>query len=391
MIIGIVLPDVPQYSETFFSSKIKILEEAGIKVMVFGGSRNTVRHNFRYSGAYPVYKSNKLKQYFLIFCVIAITFIRSPIRSVKLFNAEKRDGNSSFESLKTLYLNAHILPYKLDWIHFGFATMALKRENIGSVTGAKTGVSFRGYDINIYPLKNPGCYQKLWKKADKVHSISKYLYRRALSAGLSPATDYEIISPSVDTSYFRMRVNAGELKTPLRILTIGRLNWIKNYETAISAMKILKDRNIEFKYEIVGTGSEYERLKFAVYQCGLNDNIIFTGKIDHGKVRNKMYESDIYLQTSYQEGFCVSVLEAQSTGMLCVVSNADGLMENIIDGETGWIVNKRNPQEFADKITEILNMPSERRKEIVTKAADRVKKEYDTKEQRKKFLNFYNN
>lgn len=391
MKIGIVLPDVPQYSETFFSSKIKILEEAGIKVTVFGGSRKTIRHNFRYSGAYPVNKTSKIKQTLTFLYVLAITFIRTPVRSFKLIKAERSDGNSTYESLKALYLNAHILPYKLDWIHFGFATMALKRENIGSVTGAKTGVSFRGYDINIYPLKNPGCYKKLWKKADKVHSISKYLYRKALSTGLSPATDHEIISPSVDTSYFRMRDFAGEIKSPVRILTVGRLNWIKNYETAISAMKILKDRNIEFRYEIVGAGSEYERLKFAVYQCGLSDNIIFTGKTDHSKVRTKMYESDIYLQTSYQEGFCVSVLEAQSTGMLCIVSNADGLTENIIDGETGWVVSRRNPKGFADMITEILNMPSEKRKEIVTKAADRIKNEYDTKEQKKKFLNFYNN
>ena len=102
-----------------------------------------------------------------------------------------------------------------------------------------------------------------------------------------------------------------------------------------------------------------------------------------------MNESDIYIQPSYQEGFCVSVLEAQATGLLCIVSDADGLKENVIDGETGWIAPKRDPEGFAGKITEVINMSFEKRKETALKARQRVEKEFSLEDQKKKFIEFF--
>ena len=68
--------------------------------------------------------------------------------------------------------NQHIISEPLDWLHFGFGTLALHRENVAAAMGAKMAVSFRGFDIGIYPLKYPGCYLKLWNKVDKIHVIS---------------------------------------------------------------------------------------------------------------------------------------------------------------------------------------------------------------------------
>ena len=102
-----------------------------------------------------------------------------------------------------------------------------------------------------------------------------------------------------------------------------------------------------------------------------------------------MNESDIYIQPSYQEGFCVSVLEAQATGLLCIVSDADGLKENVVDGETGWIAPKRDPEGFAEKVTEVINMSFEKRKETALKARQRVEKEFSLEDQKKKFIEFF--
>lgn len=389
MRIGLILPEAPQYSETFFNYKIKCLKESGNDVTVFSGKRTKNKFFFKHISAYPVYKNKKIRQFVLFLFVFIKTFITAPVRSVKLIRKEIKDGNEVFTALKILYMNAHIITHKLEWIHFGYATMSVNRENLSGVMKAKTGVSFRGYDINIYPLKNPGCYKKLWKRVDKVHSISDYLYAKAIKLGLPVNVSYKKISPAVDISLFKFKNDAGGIKTPLRILSIGRLSWIKNFETAISAVKILKDGGTDVIYTIAGSGSEFERLKFAVYQSGLEENIIFSGKKDHKEIAKLMNESDIYLQPSYQEGFCVSVLEAQATGLLCIVSDADGLKENVIDGETGWIVPKRDPEGFAGKITEVINTPFEKRKETALKARHRVEKEFSLEDQKKKFIEFF--
>lgn len=390
MKIGLVLPDLPQYSETFFNYKIKGLQESGFEVIVFSGKKHEEKFSYEHKNSYPVNEGKPFKQLISLAFVLTMTFLKSPERSKKLYSLERKDGRSIKESLKIVYLNAHILNYDLDWLHFGFATMSVKRENVAKAIGSKMGVSFRGYCINIYPLKNPGCYEKLWRNVDKIHSISNYLYHKGVELGLSKRKPFAKITPSIDTSLFRMKENPGKIDiNGIKILTVGRLNWIKDYETAIYTMKILKDSGINFIYKIIGTGNELERLKFAVHQCGLEDRILFLGKVGHEKVMEAMFESDIYLQTSLQEGFCVSVLEAQSAGMLCVVSDADGLKENVADGESGWIVKRRDSAAFAEKISEVINLPDDVRRKVSMNARKRVERDFRIEDQREKFYKYF--
>ncbi len=391
MKIGLVLPDVPQYSETFFNIKIKGLLQSGFDVIVFSGTKTKQKFFFDHANGYPIYTGKPLMQTFLFGIVLATTFIFNMRRSLKLFTLERNEGRSIVSTLKIIYMNAHILHNKLDWLHFGYATMTLNRENVAKSIGAKMGVSFRGYDINIYPLKHPGCYNLMWKNVNKIHSISNYLYEKALSLGLSSEKPFDKISPAIDLQMFEMKEEPGKIDAPLRILTIGRLNWIKDYETAISAMKILKDNGVDFTFKIIGTGKDMERLKFAVHQLDLKEKIFFLGQISHKEIAEKMKESNVYIQTSLEEGFCVSVLEAQASGLLCLVSDARGLKENIINEITGWVVAKRSPKKLAEKIMEIKNLSPDKRKEVALAARKRVKDNFNIEMQRTKFNNFFSN
>lgn len=389
MKIGIVLPGIPKYSETFFNYKIKGLSESGHEIKLFTGDKRQRGFPYKQYTAYPVYSGKPLRQIVLTAYVLLLTLFKAPVRFIKLYSAEKKNGTTLSGILKVIYINAHILNHNLDWLHFGFAATALKRESVAKVIGAKMGVSFRGYDINIYPLKNPGCYDRLWKSADKIHTISDYLFNKAVTLGLNEYIPHEKISPAIDFKKFKCKNLDGKLNEKIRILTIGRLNWIKDYETAISAMKILKDKGISFEYNIAGSGNELERLKFAVYQSGLDNEINFLGMKSHNEVNELMINSEIYLQTSMQEGFCVSVLEAQATGLLCVVSDADGLKENVLDKETGWIVSRRRPDLFAEKIIEIINMSKSDRQKIVMNARARAENEFSIELQNEKFRDFF--
>ena len=102
-----------------------------------------------------------------------------------------------------------------------------------------------------------------------------------------------------------------------------------------------------------------------------------------------MSDADIYVQYSIQEGFCNAVLEAQSMGLLCVVSDADGLMENVVDEQTGWVVPKRRPAALAQRISQILKMNASAVSEIRQNAMARVRAQFDLKRQKEMFLKFY--
>lgn len=389
--IGIVLPEVPGYSETFFYSKIKGLTSYGHEVILF------VNNNSGNFNLCPVVEANKVNsgnpvlQALKLISVLTSLFFKVPSVFLKFYSLEKSDGSSFREILEKLYINAHILSYKLDWLHFGFATMAVKRENVAKAVGAKMAVSFRGYDISIYPAKNKGCYKKLWEKIDKVHPISDDLYQEALKLGLSKEVPMHKINPAILSEKFLNNKQFVNFNKPVQLLTVGRLNWKKGLEYAIYALGLLHKKGIDFNYNIIGTGVEYERLIFAAYQLGIKDKIQFLGKKTHDEVVTYLAESDIYIQPSIQEGFCNAVLEAQAAGLFCIVSDAEGLSENVIDGKTGWVVPKRNPVALANKIEQVLSEDIILLANVRHRAIERVKSQFNIEQQINEFIKFYNN
>ena len=182
MKIGLVLIKTPSFSENFLLSKIKILKQKGHKVILFAHRNN----NFNDC---EVVEMPKVSSYFFLQILrMALAYftiiIQCPIIVINFLRLEKLDGKSFRERWENLYLGSKILRRKLDWLHFCFTTATLRKENIAKSMNAKMGVSLRGYDINIYPLKNQNCYSFLWKKIDKVHSISYSLLMKARKYGL---------------------------------------------------------------------------------------------------------------------------------------------------------------------------------------------------------------
>lgn len=391
MKIGLVLPELPRYSETFFNYKIKGLRKNGHEVIVFTspGSNENWKPDYKVVNAPPSDGSRLALIAYRIPMALVTVLAKSFKAAKKFYLLEREKGRSFPDCVKSIYLNSHILAEEVDRLHFGFATTSLGRENVAAAKNISMSASLRGFDINVYPLKNPGCYDLLWKRVDKIHTISGYLIGKARSMGLPMNVPYMKITPAIRLSDFPLKENPGRVGNPLKILTVGRLNWIKDYETAISSLEILKRRGIEFTYNIAGDGPELERIKFAVHQAGIDDCVTFEGKLPHEKTSELMRNSDIYLQTSLQEGFCVSVLEAQASGLMCVVSDADGLRENVAEGESGFIAKRRDPESFADAMINAAGISEDERLQRALEARERVERMFSMEQQNELFNRFF--
>ncbi|MAO50405.1 MAG: glycosyltransferase [Pusillimonas sp.] len=390
MRIGLVLSQTPAYSETFFNSKIKGFREHGIDVHLYCQSK---KDDFNLCPVIlsPRVSSNPFFQswYFLKEFVLLLPHLPAVIRYIKL---ERKEGTGVLQLFKKTYLNAHLLKAKLDWLHFGFATMALGSETVAKAIDAKMAVSFRGFDINVYPIKHPECYKNLWKQVDKVHSISQYLLHKAISMGLSEETPFAIITPAVQLDTLPMSKTITTSSESIKIVTIARLTWIKGLDVAIAAMGILKEKGINFTYYIIGDGAQNytERYKFMVYELGLNEEVVFCGKLSHKEVLEHLTTADLYVQPSLNEGFCNAVLEAQAMGKLTIASNVGGLPENIVDGKTGWLFENLSPESLAQQIERVLALSETDKKTIFQNAQSRVREEFNIEKQQKEFLDFYN-
>jgi colanic acid/amylovoran biosynthesis glycosyltransferase len=386
--IGLVLPSAPGYSETFFRSKINGLQENGATVTVFVANATKSKEGLSCKIVYaPKLNGSKLFTSFTSFRTLLSAFAFNYAVSVRFVAMERKDGSSLNEGLKKLIINDFILRHKLDWLHFGFGTMALRRENVAQAIDAKMAVSFRGFDIGVYPLKHPNCYKKLFQKVDKIHVISNDISELLQKQGLENTEIITKITPAIDSLFFK---NVHVRENPIiNLLTVARLHWKKGIEYTLEALSILDKKEINFHYTVIGDGPERERLVFAAYQLGLEKKVTFVGQLAPDYVKAHLEKSSIYLQYSIQEGFCNAVLEAQAMGLLCIVSDAEGLSENILDDQTGWVVPKRNPQLFAKKIMEVVLLSKEQKTKISTNAVHRVKAAFNIEKQTQEFVDFY--
>jgi colanic acid/amylovoran biosynthesis glycosyltransferase len=184
--------------------------------------------------------------------------------------------------------------------------------------------------------------------------------------------------------------NFSDGSEPIIFLTVARLHWIKGLIDTLEALAILKKNRLVFQYNVIGTGLEYESIKFAIHQLDLQNEVQLLGKQNHEAIVEFMEQADIYIQYSFSEGFCNATLEAQAMGLLCIVSDVDGLQENVLHNETGIVVARRQPKLLAKAIENCIVLPLEQKQKLTTGAQKRVKDSFNLEKQQKEFLEFYN-
>ena len=219
-----------------------------------------------------------------------------------------------------------------------------------------------------------------------MHAISHDLLKVSEKLGFSKKNRFQIIKPAIDLEFFRNEKIYFEKKDKINFLTVGRLHWKKGIEDTIHALSLIRDNGISFSYKIVGEGPELERLIYATYDLKLEDYINFVGKVPHEETKNFYKEADIYLQYSVQEGYCNSTIEAKSMGLIPIVSNAEGLLENV--GNNKLVVEKRNPEKLAEKIVDVINN-MEKYDKLLKNSYYRIYDENNINHQIEQFLNFY--
>lgn len=136
---------------------------------------------------------------------------------------------------------------------------------------------------------------------------------------------------------------------------VGRFESEKNHLKLINIFNALQKKYPESKLLLLGEGGEMVKIKEMVETFGIEDKVIFAGNKDN--VNDYYHAMDIFLFPSLYEGLGMAVIEAQSSGLECIVS--EKIPEEAHITESVHYLNNRDPDELW--VEKILSINSNRR------------------------------
>lgn len=137
-------------------------------------------------------------------------------------------------------------------------------------------------------------------------------------------------------------------------LTVGRLVPVKNIEMQINAVKELVGNNKNIELLIVGDGPGRNGLESMISKLGLNDFIKLLGRKNKEELEMIYNQSDIFMLTSFAEGWPLVIIEAANFGLPIIMTDV-GSAGEFINNENGIIVPVDDGTKLVVAMQELIN------------------------------------
>lgn len=217
---------------------------------------------------------------------------------------------------------------------------------------------------------------------DKIIVISEAVKNYISLRSKIPQNKFKVVYNFIDIEAFVPKRDKNELRKEFGISaldfvigSVGRIVKEKGYDILLNAMSLLKGRGYSFKYIIVGDGKYLSTLKANACATDLSEDVIFTGF--RSDIADILQLFDIFTLPTLDEGFGISIIEAQTMGLPIIASSVDAIPEIIQNGYNGLLIPPNDPMALANGI-EYLFKNAGRRSEIGGKARESVVERFST-------------
>lgn len=202
--------------------------------------------------------------------------------------------------------------------------------------------------------------------------------------------EYKIINNGIETDKYKYDLSARQqirhelhMKTSFIVGNIGRFIEQKNQSFVIDVFKEIKHIQPTAQLILLGKGPLEHQLKQYSLKSGLNDSIHFLNiRNDVNKLLSAM---DLFLMPSLYEGLPVSAIEAQCSGVFCVLSN-NITEEVVISSDTKQISLECCASEWAQNILQSMKNTKANRENAYSQIKEAG---YDVKDVAKELQQYY--
>lgn len=401
--IAYVLFRFPSLTETFIAEEIQKIQGSNVRVKVY--SLLTPKEEM----IHPVSKSLLplvtivpglfhpsiwLAQIFFLwknpglYFNLLFTFLRQPTKYMLSYIQRY----AIF--LKSVWIAKDLQNHQTQLIHTHFGWLSAGASWVASrLLGIPFTVTTHAFDI--YSERND-LLPLIADQAKGVVTISDHNKQAILKMNPTlPEDKIRVIRCGIDLSFFSTAsIDQNQIHSSLQITSVGSLIEKKGHEFLIRACANLKNQAIPFQCVIIGTGSQQLFLENLIDEYNLEEDVILAGKKSQDWVKNRLSQSDLFVLACVktgdndQDGIPVAMMEAMAMGLPIISTAVSGIPELIKDGETGLIVEERDPISLSRAIIRLSADPG-LRKTLSKKGYALVEREYNIHLNVKKLRNVF--
>lgn len=167
----------------------------------------------------------------------------------------------------------------------------------------------------------------------------------------------ERFQPSVDTDGVRERFHLPRDKKIVGI--VANFSPVKDHALFVEMARLLLQRRDDVHFVMAGRGPLRDEIVQRIERHAIED--LVTLLPEDAPAEEVYAELDVCVLTSKVEGFPNVVMEALVSGKATVAAKVGGIPELITNGETGALVDSRDPEDFAAAVERYLDDPDEAR------------------------------
>jgi glycosyltransferase involved in cell wall biosynthesis len=191
--------------------------------------------------------------------------------------------------------------------------------------------------------------------------------------------DFDIYDPNLDLEVARRELDINQ-QTKV-VLSLCRLEKWKGVDRVIEAVPAVVSRNKDVQFIIAGDGAEKKSLEEKVEDLKVSEWVRFLGNVDREKVKKLMNLADIFVTLQDISNLSNVFLEAFVAGR-CIVTFNDGSMDGlIIDGFSGFFVNKGSRRDLEECLLKLLG-DDQLRKQVGNNARQMARQVLESWEER---------
>jgi glycosyltransferase involved in cell wall biosynthesis len=165
----------------------------------------------------------------------------------------------------------------------------------------------------------------------------------------------EVISNRVKTDEIHFKRMTAH-RRPLRIGLIGGFRKFKGNALLLESLSLLKERYGEFRIEVWGPSPDFYLGEYAAILR--EAPFSFHGFYDRSSLNEILKNIDVMVNTSTWDVYSTVILESLASRTPVIAVRATGTVEMIRDGENGFMFERNNPADLADKLRAVLDRPS---------------------------------